>query len=228
MTSKIIRSISRRTLLGAAAVGIASPNFFVKNAWAAGKSLFIGTYTSIQGHVIKEKVVPKFQADFDCKVFQTENVTLGNIAILRTQKANPNYSVMMMDDLGIPIVHHHDGVVGVRLLRPENRDVAECHVLGLEDLAVEIGLEFRNDLFLDDMTLDRRVGPDEEALSGRPCVLHEKIRARNADGRRDQQCSTRYRTDDLVCHGSYPSLIRHPLHVEVRRSFPGRRRPEFP
>jgi putative spermidine/putrescine transport system substrate-binding protein len=103
MTDKIIRPVSRRTLLGAAAVGIASPNFFVKNAWAAGKSLFIGTYTSIQGQVIKEKVIPKFQADFDCKVFQTENVTLGNIAILRTQKANPNYSVMTMDDLGIPI-----------------------------------------------------------------------------------------------------------------------------
>ena len=83
MTNRIIRPVSRRTLLGAAAVGIASPNFFVKNAWAAGKSLFIGTYTSIQGQVIKEKVIPKFQADFDCKVFQTENVTLGNIAILR-------------------------------------------------------------------------------------------------------------------------------------------------
>jgi putative spermidine/putrescine transport system substrate-binding protein len=97
--------------LGAAAAGIASPSFFVKNAWAAGKSLFIGTYTSIQGQVIKEKVVPKFQADFDCKVFQTENVTLGNIGILRTQKANPNYSVMLMDDVGVPIAKNEGLIV---------------------------------------------------------------------------------------------------------------------
>jgi putative spermidine/putrescine transport system substrate-binding protein len=102
-SSKIIRSVSRRTLLRAAAVGIASPQFFVRNSWAAGKSLFIGTYTGVQGEAVRKLVIPKFQTDFDCKVFQTENVTLGNIAILRTQKSAPNYSVMFMDDLGIPI-----------------------------------------------------------------------------------------------------------------------------
>jgi putative spermidine/putrescine transport system substrate-binding protein len=102
-SSKIIRPVSRRTLLRAAAIGVASPQFFVRNGWAAGKSLFVGTYTSIQGEVIRKQVIPKFQTDYDCKVFQTENVTLGSIALLRTQKSAPNYSVMMMDDLGIPI-----------------------------------------------------------------------------------------------------------------------------
>lgn len=102
-SSKIIRPVSRRTLLRAAAVGIAAPQFFVRNGWAAGKSLYVGTYTSIQGELVRKQVVPKFEKDYDCKVFQTENVTLGNIALLRTQKAAPNYSVMMMDDLGIPI-----------------------------------------------------------------------------------------------------------------------------
>ncbi|HVQ66858.1 MAG TPA: extracellular solute-binding protein [Bradyrhizobium sp.] len=102
-SSKIIRPVSRRTLLRAAAVGIAAPQFFVRNGWAAGKNLYVGTYTNIQGEVIRKQVIPKFQADYDCKVFQTENVTLGSIALLRTQKAAPNYSVIMMDDLGIPI-----------------------------------------------------------------------------------------------------------------------------
>jgi putative spermidine/putrescine transport system substrate-binding protein len=103
-STRIIRPVSRRTILRAAGVlGVAGPQFFVRNGWAAGKSLFVGTYTGIQGEFVRKQVIPKFQSDYDCKVFQTENVTLGNIALLRTQKASPNYSVMMMDDLGIPI-----------------------------------------------------------------------------------------------------------------------------
>jgi len=94
---------SRRKLITTAAAGLAAPMFFVRNGWAAGKSIYVGTYTSVQGEYIRRQVVPKFQSDLDCRVFQTENVTLGNIAILRTQKANPNYSVMMMDDVGVPI-----------------------------------------------------------------------------------------------------------------------------
>ena len=93
---------SRRKLI-AAAVGLASPLFFVRNGWAAGKSIYVGTYTGPQGEYIRRQVIPKFQSDLDCRVFQTENVTLGNIALMRTQKANPNYSVMMMDDVGVPI-----------------------------------------------------------------------------------------------------------------------------
>ncbi|MBS0517091.1 MAG: extracellular solute-binding protein [Proteobacteria bacterium] len=92
---------SRRRLLAAA--GVASPMFFIRNGWAAGKSLYVGTYTGVQGEYVRKFVIPKFQSDLNCKVFQTENVTLGNIGILRTQKANPNYSVMMMDDVGVPI-----------------------------------------------------------------------------------------------------------------------------
>ena len=90
----------RRLILGA---GLASPMFFIRNGWAAGKSMYVGTYTSVQGEYMRKQVIPKFQTDLDCKIFQTENVTLGNIGIMRTQKAKPNYSVMMMDDVGIPI-----------------------------------------------------------------------------------------------------------------------------
>jgi len=93
--------VGRRKLIVAA--GLAAPMFFIRNGWAAGKSMYIGTYTGQQGEYIRRQVVPAFQSELDCKVLQTENVTLGNIGILRTQKANPNYSVMMMDDVGVPI-----------------------------------------------------------------------------------------------------------------------------
>ena len=52
---------------------------------------------------MRRQVIPKFQSDFGCRVFQTEGVTLGQIALLRTQKANPAYSVMFMDDVGVPV-----------------------------------------------------------------------------------------------------------------------------
>jgi putative spermidine/putrescine transport system substrate-binding protein len=94
-------AVGRRKLL--AATGLAAPMFFVRDGWAAGKSLYVGTYTAVQGEYFRKSIIPKFQSKLDCKVLQTENVTLGNIGILRTQKANPNYSVMMMDDVGVPI-----------------------------------------------------------------------------------------------------------------------------
>jgi putative spermidine/putrescine transport system substrate-binding protein len=99
--SKTVPSTGRRRLIAAA--GLAAPMFFIRNGWAAGKSMYVGTYTSVQGEYFRKQIIPKFAANLDCKVFQTENVTLGNIGILRTQKSNPNYSVMFMDDVGVPI-----------------------------------------------------------------------------------------------------------------------------
>jgi putative spermidine/putrescine transport system substrate-binding protein len=99
--TKKATATGRRKLIAAA--GLAAPMFFIRDGWAAGKSIYVGTYTGVQGEYIRRQVIPKFQSDLDCKVFQTENVTLGNISILRTQKANPNYAVMMMDDVGVPI-----------------------------------------------------------------------------------------------------------------------------
>ncbi|MEJ1976653.1 MAG: hypothetical protein WDN49_11635 [Acetobacteraceae bacterium] len=81
---------------------------FVRNGWAEGKSINVGTYTGPQGEFIRRGVIPKFQSDFGCRVYQTEGVTLGQIAILRTQKANPTYSVMFMDDVGVPIAKEED------------------------------------------------------------------------------------------------------------------------
>ncbi len=107
-------SSRRRTLAGIAAgigAGLAAPMVFVRNGWAAGKSINVGTYSGPQGEFIRRSVIPKFQSDYDCRVYQTEGVTLGQIAILRTQKARPTYSVMFMDDVGIPIAKAEDLIV---------------------------------------------------------------------------------------------------------------------
>jgi putative spermidine/putrescine transport system substrate-binding protein len=101
MTRKKALSTTRRKVV--TSLGLAAPMFFIRNGWAAGKSIYVGTYTGVQGDYVQKFVIPKFQSTFNCKVFQTENVTLGNIGILRTQKSNPNYSVMFMDDVGVPI-----------------------------------------------------------------------------------------------------------------------------
>ena len=99
-------TLARRTLLTGA--GLAAPLFFVRNGWAQGKSINVGTYTGPQGEFVRRSVIPKFQSDFGCRVYQTEGVTLGQIAILRTQKANPTYSVMFMDDVGVPVAREED------------------------------------------------------------------------------------------------------------------------
>lgn len=100
--------VSRRRVL---ATGLAAPLFYVRNGWAQGKSITIGTYTGPQGDYIHRVVIPKFESDFGCKVFQTQGVSLGQIAILRAQKSAPTYSVMMMDDTGIPIAKAEDLIV---------------------------------------------------------------------------------------------------------------------
>lgn len=94
--------------LAAASVGVAAPAILVGNAWARNKSIRVGTYNGAMAEFVRTQVIPKFEADYGCRVYQTEGFTLGNIAILRQQKANPQYSVMMMDDAGIPIARAED------------------------------------------------------------------------------------------------------------------------
>lgn len=91
---------TRRLVLGA---GLAAPLAYAPGAWSQGKTISVGTYTGPQGEFVRRQVIPKFQADHGCRVLQTEGVTLGQIAILRTQKADPTYSVMFMDDVGVPV-----------------------------------------------------------------------------------------------------------------------------
>jgi putative spermidine/putrescine transport system substrate-binding protein len=91
-----------------AGAALAAPAFFVRNAWAQGKSINVGTYTGPQGDYIHRVVIPKFESDHGCRVFQTQGVTLTQIALMRAQKARPTYSVMFMDDVGVPIAKDED------------------------------------------------------------------------------------------------------------------------
>jgi putative spermidine/putrescine transport system substrate-binding protein len=92
--------LARRRLLGTAA---ALPLVFIRGARAATRSIQIGIYTAQQGEYVRKQIIPKFEADYDCKVFTTEGVTLMQIAALRATRDNPKYSVMFMDDIGIEL-----------------------------------------------------------------------------------------------------------------------------
>jgi putative spermidine/putrescine transport system substrate-binding protein len=91
---------ARRRLLCAAA---ALPLVSIRRAGAATRSIQIGIYTAQQGEYVRKQIIPKFESDYDCKVFTTEGVTLMQIAALRATRDNPKYSVMFMDDIGIEL-----------------------------------------------------------------------------------------------------------------------------
>ena len=116
-------AIGRRSILAGA--GLAAPMFFTRNGWAQGKSITIGTYTGPQGEFIRRGVIPKFQSDLGCRVLQTEGVTLGQISLLRTQKANPTYSVMFMDDVGVPVARDEDLIAPL----PQDKIANLAHLL---------------------------------------------------------------------------------------------------
>lgn len=92
---------SRRTVLKAAAGAALLPAAPWIHAQAR-KTLYVGVYNSQQGKLVQSQVIPQFEKDYSCKVFATEGATLGNIASLRATRDAPKYSVMSMDDVGIP------------------------------------------------------------------------------------------------------------------------------
>ena len=101
----------RRLILSGASAAVAAPFVNIPNAWAAGKTINVATYTSQQGAYVKDHVIPAFQAKYNCTVYQTMGVTLSNIALLRTQKNAPKFSVACMDDVGVPIAKQESLIV---------------------------------------------------------------------------------------------------------------------
>jgi putative spermidine/putrescine transport system substrate-binding protein len=92
--------LGRRQAIGAAA---ALPLVCIHGARGATRSIQVGIYTAQQGEYVRKQIIPKFEADNECKVFTTEGVTLTQIAALRATRDNPRYSVMFMDDIGIEL-----------------------------------------------------------------------------------------------------------------------------
>lgn len=93
--------------LGTAALG-AAPMVLVRNSWAQGKEIHVGIWGGAQGEYVKTKIIPKFEADFKCKVIAEEGFTLANVQKMRATKANPKFSVMFIDDVAIPICKSED------------------------------------------------------------------------------------------------------------------------
>lgn len=94
-------TFTRRTLIKAGAAAAVFPTI-ISRASAQAKQLHVGVYNSAQGRIIQKEVIPKFEAEFKCRVFTTEGATLSNIAALRATRDAPRFSVMSMDDVGIP------------------------------------------------------------------------------------------------------------------------------
>jgi putative spermidine/putrescine transport system substrate-binding protein len=97
------RKFGRRAALQAGAAAASLPLFFINGARGATRSIQVGIYTAQQGEYVRKQIIPKFEADYNCRVFTTEGVTLTQIAALRATRDNPRYSVMFMDDIGIEL-----------------------------------------------------------------------------------------------------------------------------
>ncbi len=96
------QAIRRRAFLGSAAA-LAAPLILGRRAGAAERSITVGIYTAQQGEHVRKQIIPPFEAAHDCKVYTTQGVTLEQIALLRTTRSNPKYSVMFMDDIGVDL-----------------------------------------------------------------------------------------------------------------------------
>lgn len=88
----------------AAAAGLAAPMGFVRNGWAQSKTMTIGIWAGAQGEYIKREVVGPFMRQYDCRVLVNEGWTLPQIAKVRAEKANPQHTVVFVDDLGVEIL----------------------------------------------------------------------------------------------------------------------------
>lgn len=103
--------LTRRTLIKTGASAVAFPTI-VSRVWSQdAKQLHVGVYNSALGKLIQKEVIPKFEAEFKCRVFTIEGATLSNIAALRATRDTPRFSVMMMDDVGIPQAKQ-EGLIG--------------------------------------------------------------------------------------------------------------------
>jgi putative spermidine/putrescine transport system substrate-binding protein len=74
-----------------------------RRANGAVRSINVGIYAGQQADVVRKQIIPPFEEKQRCKVYTTEGVTLGQIALMRTTRDNPKYSVMFVDDIGIEL-----------------------------------------------------------------------------------------------------------------------------
>jgi putative spermidine/putrescine transport system substrate-binding protein len=93
----------RRRAFIAGAAALAAPLIIGRRASADDRSITVGIYTGQQGEVVRKQIIPPFEAKHGCKVYTTQGVTLEQIALMRTSRNNPKYSVMFVDDIGVAL-----------------------------------------------------------------------------------------------------------------------------
>src|SRR5258708_13776236 len=97
------QNVRRRTVLSGIGASVAAPLIIARRHSAADRSITVGIYTGQQGDVVRKQIIPPFEAKYNCKVFTTQGVTLEQIALMRTSRNNPKYSVMFIDDIGVEL-----------------------------------------------------------------------------------------------------------------------------
>ena len=95
------QNIRRRAVLAGAAAALAAPLIIGRRASADERAITVGIYTGQQGDIVRKMIIPPFEAKNGCKVYTTQGVTLEQIALLRSSRNNPKYSVMFVDDNGV-------------------------------------------------------------------------------------------------------------------------------
>src|SRR5258708_1330174 len=95
--------IKRRKVLGSIGATMCGPMIAGRRAAAAERSITVGIYAGQQADVVRKQIIPPFEEKYQCKVYTTEGVTLGQIAVMRATRNNPKYTVMFVDDIGVEI-----------------------------------------------------------------------------------------------------------------------------
>lgn len=107
-----MKNVSRRSFLATSMLAIPAV-MTASRAWAQERSIQFGNFASLQGRVIRDKVIPAFEEEFKCRVYPSDGATLTHLASLRATKNNPKFDVMLMDDNGIGIAKNEDLVTEI-------------------------------------------------------------------------------------------------------------------
>jgi putative spermidine/putrescine transport system substrate-binding protein len=90
--------IKRRAMVGGTGGTLAALTIG-RRATAAARSITVGIYAGQQADVVRKQIIPPFEEKQQCKVYTTEGVTLGQIALMRATRNNPKYTVMFVDEV---------------------------------------------------------------------------------------------------------------------------------
>lgn len=123
MTNVPFSHLSRRTILktgAAASTALFAPSLLGQRAWAQGQEIYVGIWAGAQGEYIAKQIVPQFERDYQCKVHLEEGNTLGQVAKVRAQRENPQFTVMFVDDFAVDMLKQEDLLAPIPVANTKN------------------------------------------------------------------------------------------------------------